>query len=99
MVGPSMLSPDFNMYFSVPGYPPCRLVHVNKTITHHGYHTLTLNCVCTRLKRKSSPFEEKNFIRKFQQERATQSKYIETFLHYKSIELVMPLKIQYIDNQ
>ena len=62
-----------------------------------GHHTLTFNDVYTSVKRKSSPFQEKSFTCKFRQERTTHSKPLVPFLHYKSMENVMTLKIRYID--
>ena len=54
---PSGLSSDVYLCFRLPGNPPCRLLHVKKSMTHLGHHSLTFDSVYTSVKRYSSPFQ------------------------------------------
>ena len=99
LLDPSVLSPDVYVCFRTPGTPHCRILQVMNPMSQLGHHTLTFNDVYTSVKRKSSPFQEKSFTRKFRHERTTHSIALAPFLHYKSMENILTLKIRYIYNQ
>ena len=84
---------------SEPWGPSLSILHVMNPILQLGHHKLTFNDVYTSVKRKSSPYQEKNFTCKFRHERTTHSIALAPFLHYESMENVLTSKIRYIDNQ
>ena len=94
-----MILPDVYVCFRTPGTRPCRFLHVKNPMSQLGHRTLTFNDVNIKVKRNSSPFQEKGFTCKYRHERTTHSKTLGLFFNYESMENAMTLKIRYIDVQ